>query len=69
MDGDDINIDDFISDIENLTDENLINLRELALAENTIVNFILSKSARVAFVNISLDMPDGMGFDDPINFS
>ncbi len=69
VDGDDINIDDFISDIESLTDENLINLRELALAENTIVNFILSKSARVAFVNISLDMPDGMGFDDPINFA
>ena len=41
VDGDDINIDDFISDIENLTDENLINLRELALEENTIVNFIL----------------------------
>ena len=43
VDGDDINIDDFISDIENLTDENLVNLRELALAENTIANFILSK--------------------------
>ncbi len=69
VDGDDINIDDFISDVENLTDNDLNNLRELALAENTIVNFILSKSARVAFVNISLDMPDGMGFDDPINFA
>ena len=69
VDGDDINIDDFISDVENLTDNDLNILRELALAENTIVNFILSKSARVAFVNISLDMPDGMGFDDPINFA
>ena len=69
VDGDDINIDDFINNVENLENSDLIRLRELALAENTIVNFILSKSAKVAFVNISLDMPDGMGFDDPINFA
>ena len=51
-------------------DENsLQELKSLALQERTIVNFILSESARVSFVNISLDVPEDTGCDDPIEFA
>ena len=69
VNGDDININDFIEDVESLTESQIINLRELALKEKTIVNFILSESGKVSFVNINLDVPIGVGFDDPINFA
>ena len=61
VDGDDINISDFISDTDLMDENNLQELKSLALQERTIVNFILSESARVSFVNISLDVPEDTG--------
>ena len=57
VEGDDININDFINDIDSLNDNDLQDLKKLALQEKNIVNFILSKSAKVSFVNITLDVP------------
>ena len=69
VDGDDINISDFISDTDLMDENSLQELKSLALQERTIVNFILSESARVSFVNISLDVPEDTGFEDPIEFA
>ena len=69
VNGDDINISDFIANVDTLNDSDLKNLKEIALKEKTIVNFILSKSARVSFINIYLDVPSEEGFEDPINFA
>ncbi len=69
VDGDEINISDFISDIDSLTDKELLNLRGLALKEKNIVNFILSKSSKVSFVNITLDVPIGTDFIKAITFA
>ena len=41
VDGDDINISDFISDIDSLTDNELLDLKNLALKEKNIVNLSL----------------------------
>ena len=69
VDGDDINISDFISDIDSLTEKELLNLKRLALKEKNIVNFILSKSSKVSFVNITLDVPIGTDFIEAITFA
>ena len=69
VDGDDINISDFISDIDSLTDNELLDLKNLALKEKNVVNFILSKSSKVSFVNITLDVPIGIDFIEPIAFA
>ena len=69
VNGDDINISDFIANVDTLNDSDLKNLKEIALKEKTIVNFILSESARVGFINIYLDVPSEEGFEDPINFA
>ena len=69
VDGDDINISDFIDDIEYLDDSDLKELKKLALKEKTLVNFIVSKSTKVSFINIYLDVPDQEGFEKPINFA
>ena len=69
VDGDDINISDFISDTDLMDENSLQELKSLALQERTIVNFILSESARVSFVNISLDVPEDTGFEGPIEFA
>tara|TARA_Y100000741_G_scaffold144436_1_gene109033 strand:+ start:3777 stop:6068 length:2292 start_codon:yes stop_codon:yes gene_type:complete len=69
VNGDDININDFIEDVDSLTSPQIIKLKEIALKEKTIVNFILSESSKVSFVNINLDVPIGVGFDEPINFA
>ena len=69
VDGDDINISDFVDSVESLDNSDLKELKELALKEKTLVNFILSKSAKVSFINIYLDVPDQEGFEKPINFA
>ena len=69
VEGDDININDFINDIDALNDNDLQILKKLALQEKNIVNFILSKSAKVSFVNITLDMPNDVDFVEPIAFA
>ena len=69
VDGDDINISDFVDSVESLENSDLKELKELALKEKTLVNFILSKSAKVSFINIYLDVPDQEGFEKPINFA
>ena len=69
VNGDDINISDFIANVDTLNDSDLKNLKEIALKEKTIVNFILSESARVGFINIYLDVPSEEGFEDPISFA
>ena len=69
VDGDDINISDFVDSVEFLENSDLKELKELALKEKTLVNFILSKSAKVSFINIYLDVPDQEGFEKPINFA
>ena len=69
VNGDDININDFIEDVDSLNSSQIIKLKEQALKEKTIVNFILSESRKVSFVNINLDVPIGVGFDESINFA
>ena len=69
VEGDDLNISDFIENVSSLTESDLRELKNIALQEKQIVNFLLSENARVTFVNISLDIPLGTGFDDPIAFA
>ena len=69
VEGDDLDISDFVKDVSLLTDSDLQELQTIALQEKSIVNFILSENSKVTFVNINLDIPIGTGFDDPIKFA
>ena len=69
VDGDDISIDNFIINVEELTEQNLSNLRELAKKEDSIVNFVMSESTNVGLININLEMPEDIAFKKPIDFA
>jgi len=69
VDGDDISIDNFIINVDGLTEENLSNLRELAKKEDSIVNFVMSESTNVGLININLEMPEDIAFKKPIDFA
>jgi predicted RND superfamily exporter protein len=69
VDGDDISIDNFIMNVDELTEENLSNLRELAKKEDSIVNFVMSESTNVGLININLEMPEDIAFKKPIDFA
>ena len=69
VEGDDLNISDFVKDISLLTESDLQELENISLQEKRIVNFLLSENSKVTLVNISLDVPIGVGFDDPIAFA
>ena len=45
VNGDDIDIGDFITDIDSLNEEDLTKLKSLALKEDNVIHFILSENA------------------------
>lgn len=55
--GDDIFVSDLVQDAQNLTDEELAHVREVALAEPLMVNRSLSSKGHVATVYASLELP------------
>ena len=48
-----------------ISQKHLLGIQDLSISD---VNFILSESSKVSFVNINLDVPIGVGFDESINF-
>lgn len=69
VNGDDIDIGDFITNIENLNENDLLELKNLALGEDNVVHFILSKNAKASLVNIYLEVPDDVNFTEPMAFA
>jgi len=69
VNGDDIDIGDFITDIDSLNEEDLTKLKSLALKEDNVVHFILSENAKASLVNIYLEMPEDENFSGPMEFA
>ncbi len=55
---DDLIVEDFVTDAEELSDSDLQSLRNTALTEPLIVNKVISKKGDVTGVNISVFLPD-----------
>ena len=69
VNGDDIDIGDFITNIDSLTEDDLSNLKSLALKEDNVVHFILSENSKASLVNIYLEMPEDVTFTEPMEFA
>ena len=69
VNGDDIDIGDFITNIDDLTEDDLSNLKSLALKEDNVVHFILSENSKASLVNIYLEMPEDVTFTEPMEFA
>ena len=57
--GDDLIVEDLVSDAENLTPEQLDKIRNVALTEPTLVGRMVSKQSHVAVINIIVNLPEG----------
>ncbi len=67
--GDDIEINDFIKNIQNLNDKDLLDLKSKALKEDSIVDFTLSRNSLASLVNVYLQVPEGINFEEPMVFA
>ena len=55
--GDDLQVADLISNPETLTDEEILKLKQIALNEPLLVNRLISKTAHVTGVTVTLQLP------------
>ena len=69
VDGDDISITDFVDDIDSMDQNKIKDLYNFAVAEDAVVNFVMSESGNVGLVNINLEMPEDINFKEPIEFA
>ncbi len=69
VDGDDISISDFVHDVDSLSTNEIANLYNAAVLEDAVVNFVMSESGKIGLVNINLEMPEDIAFQEPISFA
>ena len=69
VDGDDISISDFVDDVDSLSTNEIANLYGAAVLEDAVVNFVMSESGKIGLVNINLEMPEDIAFQEPISFA
>lgn len=55
--GDDLSIDDLVSDAQGLSDEDIRTIREIVLHEHALVNHLVSPAATMAGINVNLLKP------------
>ena len=58
-DDDDMVVDDLVLETNNLTPQEILRIREIALNEPNLVNRMVSAQGHVAIVNITVNLPDG----------
>ena len=69
VDGDDISISDFVDNVDSLSTNEIANLYNAAVLEDAVVNFVMSESGKIGLVNINLEMPEDIAFQEPISFA
>ncbi|MGD9211558.1 MAG: MMPL family transporter [Desulfobacteraceae bacterium] len=57
VDGDDLIVQDLVTDVENLTDERVRQIKEIALNEVMLVRYLISENGDTAGINVSITKP------------
>ena len=56
---DDMIVDDLVLETNNLTQEEIVRIQNIALSEPNLVNRMVSEQGHVAIINITVNLPDG----------
>ena len=59
----------FIKSLHPGTSDEITNLYNAAVLEDAVVNFVMSAIGKIGLVNINLEMPVDIAFQEPISFA
>ena len=69
---DDLIVEDLVYEADNLTDENIENIKKIALSEPALINHLISPKAHVTAINVTIQLPQensGKKVPEVVNFA